>query len=39
MDTMWDEFERRFPGFDYAPIIAGPRAGAAKHLCWERAGG
>lgn len=36
MQAMFDEFEKRFPGFDYKPIIEGPLAGAAKHLCWER---
>jgi hypothetical protein len=27
--------ERRFPGFDYGPIIQGGTT-FAKHLCWEQ---
>jgi len=35
MDAMWDEFESRFSGFDYGPVIKGGTSDA-KHLCWER---
>jgi len=35
MDAMWDEFENRFPGFDYGPLIKGGTTDA-RHLCWER---
>jgi hypothetical protein len=35
MHAMWDELERRFPGFDYRPVIEGGTE-FAKHLCWER---
>ena len=35
MNAMWDEIEKRFPGFDYKPVIEGPTK-AAKHVCWER---
>lgn len=34
-DAVWDEFEARFPGFDYGPLIRGGTVDA-KHLCWER---
>ncbi len=33
--AIWPELERRFPGFDFAPIIEGGTTDA-KHLCWER---
>jgi len=35
MNKIWDEFEQRFPGFDYGPLIRGG-TDEAKHLCWER---
>jgi len=34
-DVIWDELERRFPGFDYGPLIRGG-TDDARHLCWER---
>jgi len=34
-DAIWDELTRRFPGFDYKPLIEGG-TDDAKHLCWER---
>ncbi|HEY3175182.1 MAG TPA: hypothetical protein VGK94_05410 [Candidatus Polarisedimenticolia bacterium] len=35
IDAFWDELEKRFPGFDYGPVIRGG-TDYAKHLCWER---
>ena len=35
MDGVWDELKRRFPGFDYEPMIKGGTI-EARHLCWER---
>ena len=35
MSAFWDELEKRFEGFNYAPIIEGGTS-HAKHLCWER---
>lgn len=35
MHAFWDEIEKRFEGFDFAPIIEGGTS-HAKHLCWER---
>lgn len=32
-DRVWVELEKRFPGFDYGPIIQRPEG---KHLCWEK---
>jgi hypothetical protein len=37
-DRVWDELERRFPTFNYGPLIRGG-TDDAKHLCWERAAG
>lgn len=34
-ELIWDELTRRFPGFDYGPIIRGG-TDDSKHLCWER---
>ena len=34
-DGIWDELERRFPGFNYEPLIRGG-TDDARHLCWER---
>jgi hypothetical protein len=34
-DSIWDELQQRFVGFDYGPIIRGG-TDDAKHLCWER---
>jgi hypothetical protein len=34
-DGFWDELERRYPGFDYEPMIRGGTE-EARHLCWER---
>jgi hypothetical protein len=36
-DGVWDELKRRFPGFDYQPLIRGG-TDDARHLCWERQG-
>lgn len=35
---VWDELERRFPGFDYGPLTRGG-TNDARHVCWERQGG
>lgn len=35
LNLFWDEVERRFPGFDFKPVIEGG-TDYAKHLCWER---
>lgn len=35
MSLFFDELERRFPGFDYEPVIKGGTE-FKKHLCWER---
>jgi len=35
MGDVWGELERRFPGFDYGPIIRGG-TNDARHLCWDR---
>jgi hypothetical protein len=32
--AIWDELEKRFPGFDYEPIIRGG-TDQARHLCWD----
>ena len=37
MPRVWDELTKRFPGFDYGPIIRGGTT-FAKHLCWVRPG-
>jgi hypothetical protein len=35
IEGLWGELERRFPGFDFGPVIRGGTS-EAKHLCWER---
>ena len=35
LNLFWNEVERRFPGFDFKPVIEGGTENA-KHLCWER---
>jgi len=35
ISDVWGELERRFPGFDFGPIIRGG-TNDARHLCWDR---
>jgi len=35
IDSMLDEIQQRFPGFDYKPVIRGG-IDDARDLCWER---
>jgi hypothetical protein len=34
-DSIWDELSRRFPGFDYQPLIRGG-TDDARYLCWKK---
>jgi hypothetical protein len=36
-DALWSELEKRFPGFDYNPMMQGG-TDDARHLCWEKPG-